>query len=239
MNIDVICNVYHFSNREKQLLPHFIRHYVNKLNLNILILTDYKNTELKNYCDQNQVDCEYFNFSYDEVCGLQDSDRINKTKNKRGNWYIPVDLDEFIDFYSTEHVLQMIESCIKTNKKYVAGKLLDRFVTKNSIKDSIDLDSPLSNQFPHSEYFTKNVMGGCINKICLCSPELSIGAGHHNVLHQHNIIYKNTNYNPMVNHFKWFENILELEKRKMQLRKNKKSRYNKEQENLLKHFFYA
>lgn len=239
MNIDVICNIYHFSNREKELLPHFIRHYAYKLKLNVLILTDYKNIHLKKYCDQNQIVCEYYDFSYNKVFGCQDSHRINNLKNKRGNWYVPIDLDEFINFYSKELILQTIESCIKTNKKYVSGKLLDRFNIKNSIKANIDLDIPLSDQFPYSEYFTKNVMRGCIDKVCLCSPELSVSGGHHYILNQKDSVYKNTNYIPKVNHFKWFGNILELEKDKMEIRKNAQSPYYKEQENLLKHFFYV
>lgn len=240
--IITICNIYRYSDREKQLLPHFIKHYKDKLKTEIIFCCDQNNYEFHDFCIKNDIKYYASNFEYDKVYGIGDSVRINNIKNKYECWYIPADLDEFISFESKEHIDNLIAFSLFNEYKYVIGYFRDRFVFKDTILDKINPDIEIAKQFPYVTSFTKDVMKACDYKVCLCSPNLDVDAGHHNIkptdIYTYKIIktLKNKYINLFVDHYKWFGNILKLEKEKMQIRIKNQSPSHTEQKNLLKHF---
>lgn len=234
--ITTICNIYNYSDREKQLLPHFIKHYRDKLNTYIIFCCDSNNHEFHDFCIDNSIIYHTFDFEYDKIYGIIDSIRINNIKNRYKCWYIPTDLDEFIDFQSEQSIQNMTHSCIINNYKYISGYFLDRFISKDRILENIDPTIDISEQFPYASSFTKDILEAWDKKVCLVSPELDISAGHHDVVD--GIGLENIYFYLPVNHYKWFGDILKLEKEKMLTRLKNQSIYYLEQKKLLEYFNY-
>lgn len=238
--IITICNIYRYSDREKQLLPHFIKHYREILKTTIVFCCDQNNHLFHNFCTENNIIYHTSNFEYDKIYGSVDSMRINNINSIYKCWYIPTDLDELIDFGSAESLQDMVSSCMINNYKYISGYLVDRFVAKDQILESIDPNIDISKQFPYSSSLTKDIMGAHNNKVCLISPDINVDPGHHKVIldPESRQLCKNPQFNLCVNHYKWFGDILKLEKEKMIIRLNNNSLYAIEQQKLLEYFNY-
>jgi hypothetical protein len=234
MIINTICNIYNFSEREKQLLHHFIKHYRDKLVTNIVFICDTDNKEFISFCIDQNIKYHTFKFSKQKPHGQQDSSRINYVKDLYKEWYIPVDLDEFIEFKSNAEIEDIAVSCKKNQYKYISGLLSDKFTGKLAIRPSIDYDKEIFIQFPYSDFFTRDKLKGCINKVCLCDPDVYVGAGHHSP--KNHLLKPNPQYKLTVNHYKWFGDVLILEEEKMNMRKSNNNNWYKEQELLLKIF---
>jgi len=233
-----ICNVHFFGDREVELLKHFIQHY-KSIKTKIIFCCSKENTKFIEYCENNNLICKKFNnFIKNSTYGQQDANRINIVKNEYNKWYIPVDLDEFIEIPKEfNSIYDLRQLCILNEKKYAMGALVDRFVEKNKIKEKINSDELIEKQFPYKEKFTSKIMKGYATKVVLCSPDLNIAHGHHFVekdkelklcLNKQNLIN--------VNHYKWFGDIMNLEKEKMKIRKLVNNSCFKEQQRLFKHF---
>lgn len=235
-----ICNIHNYSDREKQLLPHFIRHYKDKLQTSIIFCISEQNIELQKYCDISNIEYKTFNnFDPTQILGNQDSERINQVKNKIQDWYIPVDLDEFIVVESYVDLELLQKQCVDTDAQYVTGYLVDRLSEQNQIKEYICEHTPIHEQFPHTDYITRNIMRACVYKVLLSSPDVSVSPGHHwpvipdcdKATHLALSDIKIPIY-----HYKWFGNILELEYNKWKVRINRSPKYALEQHNLLNYF---
>jgi hypothetical protein len=235
-----ICNIYNYSDREKQLLPHFINHYRDKLQLEIIFCVSEQNIEFQKYCQKNNLGYKIFdNFDSSKTFGYQDSCRINFVKNEIDCWYIPVDLDEFIYIENNDHILRLQKQCVDTDAKYVTGFLVDRLCVENTIKPKIDPDTLITDQFPVKSYITRNIMSGCVYKVLLASPDISVSAGHHWPIYKDNKKATHLSLKDSVlpiYHYKWFGNILELEYSKYIIRNKYTPEFAPEQKKLLDYF---
>lgn len=238
--IYTICNVYNFSNREKQLLPHFVKHYRDKLQSSIIFCTPAENKEFHKYCEINKLEYKVFDtFDTHKPLGTQDSQRINSIKDKIGCWYMPVDLDEFVSIKDPDQLARLQKECVDTEAQYVAGFLADRVCSEKCIKQEIDTNSLIENQFPVRAVITRNIMKGCIYKVLLSSPDISVSPGHHWPIYKDNKKATHLSLKGSVlpiYHYKWFGNVLELEYSKYSIREKYAPEFASEQKKLLDYF---
>lgn len=243
-DILAICNIYSNSNKYKCLLPHFIKHYKNIKVDKIVFICE---QDVQNFI-KNQFDCKdiilenpmifstssnliedikvksFFPSGASQVSlGTVDSARINIFKNKHNCWYVPLDLDEFLD---VEDIHEVKNECLSSGKKYVYSELYDRITSDMSVPETLSSKCIFS-QFPNHIDITGSIMEANKKKIALCHPSLDVSGGHHGITIEpftieKGILCKQNDLQEIefkTYHFKWFGDFYKIDKMKREDRK--------------------
>jgi len=193
------------TNTEIEIFPFFYQHY-KRLGVNrFLIGIHYGCQSIIPYLTQfNDVTVAGISPTLD-YDGLEN--KIRKQYIPDDRWNIIADLDEFHDFLQPLQELIKELEFMKINVYY--GKLIDRIKNNGSFPICLD-QSDIYQQFPLQVRFSELIMKGCCDKIMLLKGKIDTNRGHHHCFlkHKHSTI-------GIVNHIKWFGNVLnKLEKMK-------------------------
>lgn len=238
----LICNIYSDSDRYKYLFTHFINHYYNLgVNKMIFICNKIVQNYINNVNDLYNLNIDYylpFDRDMTKPFGLNgeiDSLYINLIKELNQCWYIPVDLDEFYDLGEIKSFEELKNICINQNKEYVISNMIDMIAEDRKIPKEINKDIPIKNQFPVEYNITGSVMKACSTKVILAKNNINVGPGHHTSLDKEKKAFSN---NFLTRHYKWFGDVIDMEKFKHDERKKSGSKYFIEQNNLFESQFF-
>lgn len=147
------------------------------------------------------------------------------------DWIIPADIDEFHWHPTFDNFKDLGRNM--GNFDFVRTTLVDRVTVDGHIPEGIEADVPLMEQFPINKFITRDIMGAYTTKMIMSRPNVVIGPGHH-YLHMHRKL-RRFKEDAVTFHFKWFGNIRNKERLKIQMYKNADTHWYVEQERLFKH----
>lgn len=125
------------------------------------------------------------------------------------DWYVPADLDEFINF--DDMIPNVIAKLNAGGFGYAMGTFRDRFSPDGSLTE-YDPSKSLLEQYPIITYVTRDIMGTNDRKVVLASGHLAVLSGHHYIADEY---YKKYPKDFYIDHFAWRKGRLEAMKRRL------------------------
>jgi hypothetical protein len=116
---------------------------------------------------------------------------------RQTDWYVPADLDEFIDFQLP--LRDTIAQLQKGNYGYAMGTLIDRMSSDGTLTE-YDPSKSLWEQYPLKEHITRDIMQSNHRKVVLARGHLAVSSGHHLIVDES---HKKFPQEFMINHFAW------------------------------------
>lgn len=116
---------------------------------------------------------------------------------RQTDWYVPADLDEFIDFELP--LRDTIAQLQKGNYGYAMGELVDR-VSSDGTLSEYDPSKSLWEQYPLKEHITRDIMKSNHRKVVLARGHLAVSSGHHMIVDES---HKKFPQELAINHFAW------------------------------------
>jgi hypothetical protein len=231
--ITVICNIH---NDVKDLLPHFLSHYV-ALKVDSFVFgvrNGIKNpvwNELNDILRSSGVAYKT-TLSYEgDIDGELEAtslDNLRTTFLRNKEWYVPTDLDEFhtlpngINSYP-----EFVDICNKSSIRSARGYMIDRIKSDGSIPMTIYPIIPIYEQFPKEVDITKLILEACNHKCILANNDCPVSMGHHKPYGNEYHVFSKTL------HFKWFGDIWKKEQEKFEKYTNLGYSYASENKKLL------
>ncbi len=123
------------------------------------------------------------------------------------DWIINVDIDEHIECDSG-NLKTKIEEMMANGENFCRGVIIDRIAADGSLPE-IDMDIPLSEQFPLVSDFTYKVLKAETRKIPITRGDLNVTGGSHYLIEESKINAVPNEETLMVYHYKWNENTVE------------------------------
>jgi len=116
---------------------------------------------------------------------------------KMMDWYVPADLDEFIDF--KKPIPEVAMDLTAGGYGYAMGTFSDR-VSEDGSLSSYDPEKSLWDQYPRRVPVTKDLMQSKDMKVVLAQGHLAVCSGHHFIVDES---YKKYPTDFTINHFAW------------------------------------
>jgi len=198
---------------DASILPHWIPYYLALGIDDILIEVNAPDSEfsdsLAKMCRSNSWPVTLIPMSKEPATagpkaldGKKDysKERIRRLIAKSGDWIIPADVDEFIQFPAP--LSDLTRQMADRGCNHLAGALVDRLDETGELAPLRAAPSIWA-QYPIACDLTKNLVRGCIDKVTLASALCELGAGHHHAKHGRAMPDKCA-----VHHFKWREGVL-------------------------------
>ena len=226
------CNIF---DKAKDLLPHYFNHYA-KMGVERFYFGIYGPPETHLWNEVREIgkgmDIQILpvqcNVGFDVGC---DGDFKTKISKMVEGWVIPTDLDEFHTIEGYTSFPTLCQDCETEGAEYVWSKIWDRTTKDWSIPPSIDPVTSIWEQFPCTCHLTNKVVQGYCRKLCMVKAGMNIYGGHHRVYGPSKQFSKEA----VTYHFKWFGQLLEREKRKLEIYTKFDFKWRGENERLIKH----
>lgn len=116
---------------------------------------------------------------------------------KMADWYVPADLDEFIDF--KRPILEVADEMTSGGYGYATGTFSDR-VSEDGSLSIYDPSKSLWDQYPRRAPVTKDLMQSKDMKVVLARGHLAVCSGHHFIVDES---YKKYPTDFTIDHFAW------------------------------------
>ncbi len=225
MELIYVASIYHLP---KYFLNHILNHYTIQGVDKFVFAVNCKNAWNELYNASNNYNIELHKETKSWWVN-NDSDFKNKIRKTLNNtdWIIPADLDEF-HFHQDFKSLKNLANNIK-DYDGIYSTLVDKITIDGTIPSELLPNVPLSIQFPKTSFIGKNIMTHSSNKILMCRPHIPIYGGHHYISNN----YKIFSPNGTTFHYKWFGNVLERQKERMNEHLKQKSGWHIETQKLL------
>lgn len=221
-----------------QLLPFFIRHYLDLGVSEFWIGINKPNSEdrLEILDHLNDVRCRLTWTESKGIGGNVDQALMNRWRSELpiDEWFVVADLDEFIELPDPKWTLDTLVWKYGSLKlPYLWGPMIDRVAEGGRIPNKINQNIPLKLQFPIRTRLTRDVVKGAHLKTCIHQAWAPITSGHHPTNPKHREIQlPEPSY--IVNHYRWCGDFKERLLHRVALRKNSME-YNNALQYMLRH----
>lgn len=122
------------------------------------------------------------------------------------DWYVPADIDEFVDFGANLHEL----TASMQAEDYAMGRFVDRVATSGKLT-KFDRKLSLAEQYPRRTSLTRELLKLDDRKVVLCRGGFSVGPGHHRMVDESR---RRSEREFDIDHYAWREGrIAALERR--------------------------
>lgn len=186
------------------LLPQFLLHYarlgVTTIHCVVLELVPGILEEAKKLSNQSPGSKVTFHAA-SRRWRQSEIEAINKDELRRelhlgvNDWYVPADLDEFIQFNEpVPRLIRRLQDC-----QYATGRFIDRISATGDLR-VFDPRRPLALQFPRRTRATADIMHIDDHKVVLCNGARSVSSGHHRVVDDS---LKRWDKEYEINHYAW------------------------------------
>lgn len=235
----LICNIYKDIDN---LLPHFLEHYykLGVLDFYFGIHSGENNSVWDRIDSFNKWGLRIKKWkTYDgPICGNWEGWYQEFLRQQvQDGWVITTDLDEFHNISGYKTYQELIDYCIKNDFTWAVGRTIDRTTKDGSIPLAVNPNIPISEQFPVRCRITKPLLDAWDVKMVLSRQDVTFHYGHHWV-REPGPGKDDPHMLPTIletNHFKWFGNLRQKEKEKLEAYKKFNLPYYQENERLLNH----
>lgn len=100
---------------------------------------------------------------------------------RRGDWFVPADLDEFTEY--DRPLPDLVAALERDGCEYAMGTMVDHVAASGALT-AYDPSRSLAEQYPTRANVTKGIMGQDNRKVVLCRGDRSVLSGHHRVFDQ-------------------------------------------------------
>jgi len=135
----------------------------------------------------------------------------------KADWYVPADLDEFIDFEIP--IPELINEMLGDNPKdsrsgygYAKGTFCDR-VSHDGLLTAYNPQIPIWKQYSRKTNITRDIMKSNDKKVVLARGHLDVCSGHHHIFDES---YKKYPKDFTIDHFAWRQGRLEVLQRRLE-----------------------
>lgn len=147
-----------------------------------------------------------------------------------GDWLIPADLDEFIQFPAP--LPQLIAQMEESGTTHVMGEFRDRIASDGRLTETT-AEPALWEQYPLECDFSARLVRCLCTKVVLCRGDCALGSGHHFVTNGARAL---RGPGVVVHHFKWRAGLLEALARRVEIYRRERVSWVGESERVLAYF---
>lgn len=155
---------------------------------------------------------------WEKRCGVEgaNKDELRRRVAQPGDWLIPADLDEFIQFPAPLPAL--IDQLRAADAQYVTGMFRDRLAPDGMLA-ATESAPPIWEQYPLEAAVTERLAQGLCIKVILCRADCELSSGHHFVS---GAMRRWDGAAGTVHHFKWRAGLAEALERRVEVYRREK-----------------
>jgi hypothetical protein len=167
------------------ILPQFVEHYArlgaDAVHVAVLELTEGVLEKAQSLTSNSSMPVMYHKVGQrwqdSRIEGVVKTELRSSLKMLRSDWYVPADLDEFVDFDCD--LPNLARQCVSSD--YVMGQFIDRVSMYGELTE-YDPTRNIEDQYPIPCSIVRDLMGLDDRKVVFCRGCYSVSAGHHRII---------------------------------------------------------